>query len=170
MRDGLLALLGVVAASGCSYDWTVSSPGADAAGDVVSPADGTTGSDGATDASTDVPGDTTAKFDAPDVVSEPAPLPPCNAAQEATVQQARTAALVCTGITPNPCMVLVTDECGCPVVAAAENQAEASYVAAIKQVETTCIPFWCPSGCGNPPNEGICLVVDAGAGAYACIQ
>jgi len=168
MRDGLLALLGVVAVSGCSYDWTMAPQGADAAGDVVSPADVAVKPDGPTDASTDVPTDTAPKPDGSGA-PEAASLPPCNASQEAMVQQARTAALVCTGVTPNPCEVPVTDECGCPVVAAADNQAEASYVAAIKQLEMTCVPS-CPSGCGTAPTEGICLVTDAGAGVYACYQ
>ena len=168
MRDGLLALLGVAAASGCSYDWAVVQ-GADAAGDVVSMTDAAAGKDGTIDAPLDVVADTFAKPDAPDALPEAASLPPCNASQESMVQEARAAALVCTGITPNPCMVLVTDECGCPVVAAAENQAEASYVTAIKQLATTCIPS-CPSGCGTAPTEGLCLVFDAGAGAYACVQ
>jgi hypothetical protein len=168
MRDGLLALLGVVAASGCSYDWTVAQ-GTDAAGDVVSRADAAANMDGTMDAPPDVAGDMTARPDAPDA-PEAAPLQPCNTTQESMVQQARAAALVCTGITPAPCMVLVTDECGCPVVAAADDQAEASYVTAIKQIEMSCIPSWCPTGCGPAPMEGLCLVVDAGAGAYACFQ
>jgi len=169
MRDGLLALLGVVTASGCSYDWTVSPSGADAAGDGVSLADGAPDTDGSRDASTDVPGDTAAKLDAPDA-PEAASLPNCNGSQEAMVQQARAAALVCTGVTPMPCTVTVTDECGCPVVVAADNQAEASYVAAIKQIEMICIPIWCPSGCGTAPPTGVCILSDAGAGVLACYQ
>jgi hypothetical protein len=168
MRDGLLALLGVVAASGCSYDWAVGSPGAaDASKDVVPEADAgppDATMDGSADASSDVSVDT-AVVDA----FEAATLLTCTMAQEAPVAQARTAALVCTGVTPNPCTVTVTDECGCPVVVAADNQADANYVAAIKQLKMTCIPS-CPSGCGTAPPMGVCVLSDAGSGALACYQ
>src|SRR5580693_3707454 len=99
MRDGLLALLGVAVASGCSYDWA-SPQGADAAGDVVTSPDAAGNKDGSVDAPSDVIADTFVKG-VPDA-TEAAPLTACNASQESMVQQARAAALVCTGITPNP--------------------------------------------------------------------
>jgi len=169
MRDGLLALLGVVAASGCSYDWAVSSAGVADASKDVAPGTDAGGPDGTTDASKDVYVDVPIPDAMADVTEAAPTLPGCSPSQEATVQQARAAALVCTGVTPSPCMVPLTDECGCPVVAAADNQAEASYVAAIKQLKMECIPS-CPTGCGTAPTEGVCLIADAGAGVYACYQ
>ena len=110
-----------------------------------------------------------AKADGGTDASEAAPLLDCNTTQEAAVQQARSAALVCTGVTPNPCQVLVTDECGCPVYVAAQNQAEAQYTAAIKLLRMTCTPS-CPTACGPAPSPGVCIVSDAGSGALACYQ
>jgi hypothetical protein len=168
MRDVLLALFCALAAAGCSYDWAVAPGGAaaDAASDVAPQADATP-TDGTT--APDAPADASAPDALPDVVVEAAPLPGCTASQEMAVQQARAAALVCTGITPNPCRVMVTDECGCLVYAAADNQAEANYVAAIEQLRTSCIPL-CPTGCGTAPSPGVCILSDAGAGALACYQ
>jgi hypothetical protein len=168
MRDGLLALLGVVAASGCSYDWAVGPPAGDAGRDVAPGLDASTMTDGSIDGSTDASGDVPVDTAAADVL-EAATLPTCTMAQEATVAQARSAALVCTGVTPNPCTVTVTDQCGCPVVVAADNQADTNYVAAIKQMKMTCIPS-CPSGCGTAPPMGVCVLSDAGSGALACYQ
>ena len=164
MRDGLLAFRWVAATSGCSYDWTVGPSSSDAASEVVSAADAAdaVGADVAADASTDV-----SPADAPDG-PEAAPLSPCNGAQEAPVQQARTAALDCTGVTPNPCKQTMQDECMCPVVVAAQNQAKADYVTAILQLEKTCIPS-CP-GCGPAPMTGLCIVTDAGSTALACYE
>jgi hypothetical protein len=170
MRDGLLALLGVVAVSGCSYDWTVGPPASDADGS----ADGAFSTDGALkpdalpDGSTDAAAETSVT-DGPPEASEAAPLPGCTTQQEGQVQQARAAALVCTGVTPDPCEVTVLDECGCKVIVAADNNAEAQYIAAIKALQSACIPL-CASGCGTAPSPGVCLVSDAGAGAYACYQ
>jgi hypothetical protein len=167
MRDGLLALLCVPLAAGCSYDWAVpadasaeaapvDASGSDAA-DATKPPDAP--DDGAMDASV---------ADAPDVL-EAASLPDCGAAQEMTVQQDRAKAIVCTGVTPNPCETTVQDECGCPVIVATTNAAEMAYVAAIQQLQQTCKPS-CPSPCGPTPSKGICIVTDAGGTTLACVQ
>jgi hypothetical protein len=163
MRDVRAALLCVVV-TGCTYDWSRdgasvpdgASPDAvaDAAADVLL----------GHDASMDGPTDGAATAD----VTEAAALPACTSGQEATVQQARTAALNCTGVTPNPCQITVTDECGCKVVVATNNQAEAQYVAAVKTLLMTSIPL-CPTGCGSP-STGVCIVSDAGASMLACYQ
>jgi hypothetical protein len=171
MRDGLLALLGVVAASGCSYDWTVSSAGyADASKDVAPIADAGE-PDGTTDASTDVSVDVQAAEAAADATEAAPTLPSCTPAQEAVVQQARTAALACDG-TVGQCETEVPNECDCPVVVGAENQAKANYVAAIANLQKMCVPL-CPAGvgvCGTPPTENLCIVADAGSSALACSQ
>jgi hypothetical protein len=167
MRDGLLALF-CVAVGGCSYDWAVGPGAADGGGDVLGAdvaADVDVAADGPADASTDHASDAVVLPD----VAEAAPLPDCSSTEEQQVQQARAAALVCTGVTPAPCMVTVTDECGCEVVVATDNTAEAQYVAAIKTMEETCKPL-CPTACGTAPTEGLCILSDAGGGALACSQ
>jgi hypothetical protein len=172
MRDGLLALLCVPALAACSYDWAVPADASTEGGFLDA-----SGSDAAKDADagiTDAPPSADAGAmdvsvtDAPDVV-EAAPLPECTSSQEMTVQQDRAAALDCTGVTPMPCETTVTDECGCPVVVATTNTAEATYLAAIKSLQATCIPL-CPSGCGTAPQKGVCIVGDAGGGSLACYQ
>jgi hypothetical protein len=164
MRDVRAALLCVVV-TGCTYDWSrdwASGPddaSPDARGDAmvdVQDASMDAFQDGATDVATTA-----------DVAGE-APLPACNMSQGATVQQARTAALNCTGVTPNPCQITVTDECGCKVVVATNNQAEAQYVTAIQMLLKECIPS-CPSGCGST-SLGVCIIGDAGSSMLACYQ
>ncbi|MGD0526358.1 MAG: hypothetical protein ABSE49_14500 [Polyangiaceae bacterium] len=175
MRDGLLAFLGVsacvsAAAAGCSYDWTPAGAASDGGG--LDAADAGI-IDAARDATADIAPSAEAAMDAPtamdaaDVV-EAATLPACTASQEMTVAQDRAAALVCTGVTPSPCQTKVTDECGCPVYVATNNQAEATYVSAVKQLQMTCIPS-CP-GCGTAPSPGVCIISDAGGGALSCYQ
>ncbi len=167
MRDGLLALLCVPLAAGCSYDWAVAADasaetapveasGSDAA-DATKPPDAP--DDGATDASV---------ADAPDAL-EAASLPDCTTANEMTVQQDRAKALVCTGVTPMPCETVVDDECGCPVIVATTNAAETAYVAAVQQLTQMCIPS-CQATCGPTPSKGICILTDAGGTTLACLQ
>jgi hypothetical protein len=179
MRDGLLALLwvpaGLSAAAGCSYDWTVpdgrvpDGGGLDAPRDAADAgaADATKDATADTSVSADAATDASTGVDAADVV-EAATLPACTASQEMTVAQDRAAALVCTGVTPSPCETKVTDECGCPVYVATNNQAEATYVSAVKQLQMTCIPS-CP-GCGTAPSPGVCIISDAGGSALSCFQ
>jgi septal ring-binding cell division protein DamX len=164
MRDVHAALLCVVAA-GCSYDWALPAGGpADAAPQDTSLADTGTEGAGPTDAATEAPGDAASMADA----AEAASLPACTPADEATVQQARAAALDCTGVTPNPCEVLVHDQCGCAVYVATYNTAEGQYVAAVQMLLKTCIPS-CPTGCSTA-SEGICVLSDAGSAMLACYQ
>ncbi len=167
MRDGLLALLCVPLAAGCSYDWAVPADAsaetapveasASDAADAMQPADAP--DDGTTDASV---------ADAPDVL-EAASLADCSATQEMTVQQDRAKALVCTGVTPMPCETTVQDECGCPVTVATTNAAEMAYVAAVQQLDETCKPS-CQPTCGPAPSKGICILTDAGGTTLACVQ
>jgi hypothetical protein len=166
MRDGHAALLCVVLA-GCSYDWKAGqAEGAtDAAGD-VSP-DVVATQDALAEA--DAQGVDGSVADAVGDVAE-ASLPQCTTGQQAQVQQARGAALNCTGITPDPCDVTVNDECGCPVIVASNNAAEGMYVAAVQQLRNACIPTWCATACGPAPSPHLCLVSDAGPTMYACVQ
>jgi hypothetical protein len=128
MRDGLLALLGVAAASGCSYDWAVVQ-GADAAGDVSFDVEAAVMPDASLDGSTDSP--EVAPEDAPADVMEAAP-PSC-ATLETQIQQTRAAALACSGT--SACQTEVTDECGCMVVVGEANTTTPTenYLAAIAQ-------------------------------------
>lgn len=176
MRDGLLALLWVLACvsagASCSYDWTVPDGGASDASGLDAPldaaaADATKDATAETSVSADAAMDASTGADAADVV-EAATLPACTASQEMTVAQDRAAALVCTGVTPSPCETKVTDECGCPVYVATNNQAEATYVSAVKQLQMTCVPS-CP-GCGTAPSPGVCIIGDAGGSALSCYQ
>jgi hypothetical protein len=167
MRDGLLALLGVVAASGCSYDWTSGAEGADAAGDVVSRPDASAEADAFLEGATDAPVDVS-PADAPPEVSEAAP-PSCSTL-EAQVQQTRAAALACDGTT-SACQTEVTDECGCIVVVGGADTTTAteSYLVSIAQLkQSSCTPM-CP-GCASDPMKGLCVLNDAGSGALACYQ
>ena len=167
MRDALLALL-CVAVGGCSYDWTVGAGAPDAGNDAVV-ADGAAGIDGTADGPADTSSPPPDDASTPDV-AEAATLPPCMASQQAPLEQDRAAALVCTGVTPMPCEVSLTDECGCPVIVAAFNQAEGTYAAALQALEKACVPTWCPTGCGAAPTKGLCILGDAGAGVLACSQ
>jgi hypothetical protein len=163
MRDVHAALLCVVAA-GCSYDWALPAGGpADAAPQDTSLVDAGAEGAGPTDASTDAPGDAASMADSAEAATV------CSGADEAPVLQALAAALDCTGITPNPCEVTVQDECGCEVVVAKDNQAEAQYVAAVQALLKMCTPL-CPTGCGSTPTEGLCVLSDAGSGMLACYQ
>jgi len=166
MRDGLLALLGVVAASGCSYDWTVAPQGADAAGDVSTRVDAAMNADASIEGSADGPD--VAPADAPSDALEAAP-PSC-ATLEAQVHQARAAALACDGTT-GACQTEVTDECACMVVVGAANTTTPTenYLAAIAQLKQSgCMPQ-CP-GCPTGLMKGLCVLNDAGSGALACYQ
>lgn len=167
MRDGLLALLGVVAASGCSYDWTVGPQGADAAGDVSSRVDAAVNTDASPEGSTDGQADV-APADAPSDASEAAP-PSC-ATLEAQVHQTRAAALACDGTT-GACQTEVTDECGCMVVVGAADTTTPTenYVAAIAQLKQSGCTPQCP-GCPTGLMKGLCVLSDAGSGALACYQ
>jgi hypothetical protein len=167
MRDGLLALLCVPLAAGCSYDWAVpadasaetapvEASGSDAA-DATKPPDAP--DDGSTDASA---------ADVPDAV-EADSFADCSASEEMTVQQDRAKALVCTGVTPNPCEISVQDECGCPVIVATTNAAEMAYLTAVQQLKQMCKPL-CQSTCGPAPSMGLCIVTDAGGATLACVQ
>lgn len=167
MRDGLLALLCVPFAAGCSYDWAVpadasaetapaEASGSDAA-DATKPPDAP--DDGPTDASV---------ADAPDVL-EAASLPDCTTANEMTVQQDRAKAIVCTGVTPMPCETVVYDECGCPVTVATTNGAEMAYVTAVQQLTQMCKPS-CQPPCGDAGPPGLCILTDAGGTTLACVQ
>jgi hypothetical protein len=175
MRDGLLALLGVLAcvaaAAGCSYDWTVPDGGASDGGGLdaadAAAADATKDATADTAVSADAAMDASSGMDVADVV-EAATLTACTTSEEMTVAQDRAAALVCTGVTPSPCETKVTDECGCPVYVATNNQAEATYVSAVKQLLTMCIPS-CP-GCGTAPSPGVCILGDAGGSSLSCFQ
>jgi hypothetical protein len=163
MRDVHAALLCVVTA-GCSYDWTVPAGApADAAPQDTSLVDTAPDGAGPTDASTEPAGDVMSMPDSAEAASV------CSAADEAPVQQALAAALDCTGITPNPCEVMVQDECGCEVVVAKDNQAEAQYVAAVQALLKMCTPM-CPTACGSTPTEGLCVLSDAGSAMLACYQ
>jgi hypothetical protein len=87
------------------------------------------------------------------------------------VQQARSAALACDG-TVGQCQTMVQNECDCPVIVGAQNQAKVNYVMAIAQLQKSCVPS-CPAGvgvCGTPPTENLCIVADAGSSALACSQ
>jgi hypothetical protein len=166
MRDVHAALLCVVAA-GCSYDWALPAAGpSDAAPQDTSLVDA--GAEGAvpTDATMEASGDATSTPDSAEAASPQA----CPSMDETTLQQERKAALNCTGVTPSPCEVLVHDECDCGVYVATYNSAESQYVSAVQMLQKTCIPSWCPTGCGTPPSEGLCVLSDAGAGMLACYQ
>ncbi|HEY3819201.1 MAG TPA: hypothetical protein VGL81_18660 [Polyangiaceae bacterium] len=167
MRAAAAALLGVVAAGlavpACSYDWAVPADAGVVEASAVDAAEAGKDVTAPEDAPADVPG-----MDAP-IVMEAAPLPPCTASDEMPVQQARTQALVCTGVMPSPCETTVTDECGCPFYAATTNMAESDYVMAVKQLLTTCVPS-CASTCAPLQDKGICLITDAGGTALACVD
>jgi hypothetical protein len=169
MRAPSCALLLAIATAGCSYDWAYNP--ADASADVAVDQ----GSVDASDASVaaDATGDSTTPVDASaDVTDAEAAaevsLPACTTPQLDAVHQQLAKALDCTGVTPNPCQVLVKDECGCSLYAATNNSAEAAYVAAVKQLLQTCDPTSsCPSGC-NPHSAGICIIGDAGGATLTC--
>lgn len=170
MRDPSLALLCVVSATGCLYDWSTSSgSSADAAADVAVATDARLDGPGPADASPETtgPGPDVAVDTAAQDATDAASLPPCTAGQEQTIHQARTAALVCTGVMPSPCETTMDDECGCPVVVA-DSAAKQTYSMAISQLLSTCVPS-CP-GCGPTPAKGVCVLGDAGAGMLACYQ
>jgi len=168
MRDELLALLGVVAASGCSYDWSVRSSPQDAGGDVASRPDAAADADVPPEGSTDGPVDVSVADSPPDA-SEAAPPPNCTAL-EAQVQQTRAAALGCDGTT-SACQTVVDDECGCMVVVGGDDTATATenYLAAIAQLKNSSCTLAC-SGCGTAPMKGLCVLNEAGSSALACNQ
>jgi hypothetical protein len=188
MRDGWLGLLvpglvGALVVPACSYDWSVAPPGADA-----STGDGASTGDASVEADAGVPSDgpvDVVTHDAtPDSTGLPesGPLPDCTPAQEATVRQARAAALACDAGSLTPCPGTVTDECGCTVLVseATTGTVVQQYLAAIATLKAECTPD-CP-GCPTLPTvpncdagpsaciARLCLVLDAGAGTYACYQ
>jgi hypothetical protein len=162
MRDGRAALLCIVLA-GCSYDW---SPGrgvasgdaaADAPHEGAASTDAATGSDGG--------GVDAAGNDAIiDVIAEP---PSC-AELQSQVQQTLGAALACVP-TAQPCTTVVEDACLCQVVVGAANQATTNYENAVSAWKGSGCPLGCTS-CGAAPQQGLCIVSDAGAATYACAQ
>ncbi|MGH7297053.1 MAG: hypothetical protein ACRELB_19100 [Polyangiaceae bacterium] len=171
MRDGragllLLLLVGLASLAGlagCAYDWTAGKAGGaadastDGAHDGAGPAEGSTGSDAS--------GTDAAGVDAPaDVTGEP---PSC-ADLEAQVAQALATALACNP-TAQPCTTQESDACGCPVVLGAPGSATASYQSAVEALTGSSCPLGCGT-CGPAPQQGLCIVSDASAAAYACAQ
>jgi hypothetical protein len=172
MRASPLAVLLALVPAGCSYDWAY----ADASGDASADAPDGGVPDATRDA--DAPGDTTSTVDtSTDATDAEAgvtdaeaaaevSLPTCTAADLDAVHQKLAQALDCTGVTPNPCQVLVKDECGCSRYVAINNQAAADYIAAVKQLLQKCTPN-CPPSC-NPASMGLCYPGDGGAGTLSC--
>jgi hypothetical protein len=171
MARRLLPLLGTAALAACSYDWTAGGShtlieaGLDAA--IDAPADVRT--DVAVPAEASPLDAAMPPVDSSVMDSRPVEASPPDCMQlEASIVAAKPGALACMPVA-SACMTTVTDECGCNVVVQAGSNAQA-YVNAIAAFKgagcsTTGLCGTCPA-----PVEGQCIVVDATAPAYACMQ
>jgi hypothetical protein len=163
---GSLSRLAVAAAAlalaGCVYDWSVppdAAPEDSGAADHVSPLVDA----GAVDVATPA-------VDAPVAqdTSVPETAPPSCATLLGEIMSDLPPALSCTP-SGSACMTELTDECGCPVVVQA-GTAAASYSAAVTSFKNEGCSTSGLCGSCNTPAKGQCLVVDATAEKYACMQ
>ena len=172
MACRLLPLLGTAALAACSYD-----PGRAGRSHAAVEAGLDAAIDGSADARTDVaaPGEAAPSEAAmPPVDSSALDSRPVEAAPPdctelgANIAAAKPGALACMPMA-SAWMTTVTDECGCGVVVQAGSNAQA-YVNAVATFKGAgCNPAGLCGTCPTPV-EGQCVVVDATAPAYACMQ
>jgi hypothetical protein len=165
MAARILVVAGACVLAGCSYDWSIADSGIpEASADATPPVDASVeaANDGSSP-SVDAVAETAA-----DVNIDVAADGPSCASLEAAVQKDKAAAIACDGST-SACMSYAVDECGCKVVVGSSGSvATQDYEDAVAALKAHCT-LGCAT-CPSPPQEGLCIVAEAGAGALACSQ
>jgi hypothetical protein len=167
--SGLAVAAAVLALAGCTYDWSVppdAAPVDAGTGEHVSPPVDASSEDGPAPP-VDAP---TPPVDGPTLdTSVPETTPQSCTTLREEIAADLPAALACNPMMMNQCTTKLTDECDCPVVVQA-GTAASEWAAAVASFKNEGCSTSGLCGACNTPTEGDCLVVDATAEKYACLQ